>query len=399
MRSNGPFVIFVLGAAAMASGLVACGGGKGGSSTGGSGSTSSSSGHTTSGMTSNSSSGSEMSSSGMSSTSSSGNTSGSSSSGGGTQCATYANAICGQLMTCDPLGLQLAYGDLATCKSVAAKDCNSSMGITGTTGLADPAACATALTANCNSFFETGSHPPLACQSKAGTVADGAACGYDAQCVAGDGCDLSQANFPDPRCMQGQCAAFAATGDPCTQGNDDCDARTGDQCVATFKSGTPPTSDGNTVCQAVTYGANGAACVAGTNKDCQTGFNCVANACAPVLAAGAVCDPTTNNNCDPRVHLTCELVPNSNPAAHKCTAPTVVVAGSQCGVVNNVLQLCAGNLWCNTTVTPSVCAARVAQGNGCVTTNVNQCDFGLYCAKSTDPNPGTCQPPLAAVCQ
>jgi hypothetical protein len=297
------------------------------------------------------------------------------------------------------VGLQLLYGDIATCQTVASAQCTASMGITGTNGVNDPAACLSDLTSSCDSFFEIPSDPPMACREKAGSVADGAACGYDAQCVAGDGCDLSNAQFPDPRCMQGVCAAFASTGSSCTPGNDDCDARVGNRCVATFQSGNPPTSDGTTVCQAVSYGGNGVACVAGTNHDCRTGFNCVANACSPVLGMGSVCDPTNNNNCDPRLSLSCLPVPNSSPTAYKCTAPKVVVSGSQCGVLNGVTQVCAGNLWCNTGANPSVCAAKVAQGGGCVTANAGQCAYGLHCAGPNEPNPGTCQPPLAAVCQ
>jgi hypothetical protein len=231
---------------------------------------------------------------------------------------------------------------------------------------------------------------------QAGTVADGAACGYNEQCVAGEGCDLSNAAHPDPSCMQGVCSAYAATGDGCIM-ETDCDPRIANHCVDTFMSGTPPTGDGTNVCQTVTYGGNGAACVNGSNKQCQAGFNCVANACTPVLGVGTVCDPTTNNNCDTRIHLSCLPVPTA-PTTHKCTAPTVVGTGSQCGTVSGVVQVCRGDNYCNTSVTTPVCAARVAQGLGCVTTIANQCTFGLTCTKPTDPNPGTCQVPVP-VCQ
>jgi hypothetical protein len=191
---------------------------------------------------------------------------------------------------------------------------------------------------------------------------------------------------------------FASTGSSCVT-DSDCDPRLGDLCVETFVSGNPPSGDGDMVCQNVLYGGNGAACVNATNHQCRTGFTCVANACTPVLVAGAVCDPTTSNSCDPRIVLSCLQVPNSSPATYKCTAPTVVPSGSQCGVVSGVAHFCLGNLHCNTAVTPPVCAPRVAKGGGCVANMTGECDFGLHCAGAAEPDPGTCQPPVAAVCQ
>jgi hypothetical protein len=298
---------------------------------------------------------------------------------------------------CDMVGLELSFGDQATCKTVLSQGCSTNPGLAAVN---DATACLTALTTSCTSYWETSAHPPTACRNKAGTVADMAACGYNEQCVAGDGCDFTGVTHTDPSCMLGTCTAYALTTESCIM-ETDCDPRVGDHCVETFVSGTgssPPKGDGNTVCQNVTYGGNGAACVNATNKQCQTGFNCVANACTPVLGVGTVCDPTTNNNCDPRIELTCAKVPNSTPAVYKCTAPTVVGTGSQCGVVSGVTQICKGNLYCNTSVTPNVCAARVAKDGGCVTSIANECTFGLACAKPTDPMPGTCQVPVP-VCQ
>jgi hypothetical protein len=112
-----------------------------------------------------------------------------------------------------------------------------------------------------------------------------------------------------------------------------------------------------------------------------------------------VCDPTTNNNCDPRIALSCLPVPNSSPATYKCSAPTVVPSGSLCGVVSGVPHVCTGNLYCNTTITPPVCFARVPIGGGCVASLIGECGFGLHCAGASEPNSGNCQPVLAAVCQ
>ena len=147
-----------------------------------------------------------------------------------------------------------------------------------------------------------------------------------------------------------------------------------------------------------TFGAAGDPCVAGTNKQCQVAFYCSPNnKCTPKLAVNAACDPATNNNCDDRVHLACQAPAGGGGAV--CVAPTVVPSGAQCGVVGGVNQICSGNLYCDTTAPPSVCKPKVAQGQGCVVAAPGDCGVGLSCRASTDPLPGTCQPPLPPVCQ
>lgn len=324
---------------------------------------------------------------------------GSDAGGGGTPvtCLTTSNTICDQLSQCAPIVLKLSYGDLATCKANAAQNC-AAAAIPNANGTNDPAACLAAIQASCDSYFETSSHPPTACRLKAGNVADQGACGYEAQCTTGEGCDLSQAAHPDPRCSQGKCTAFTAHASPCTASTD-CDDRAGDQCVATFTSGPPSGSDGQNACQSVTYGGSGADCVDGTNKQCQAAFYCGPNSkCTALLGANATCDPVTNNHCDSRVGLSCQQVPQSAPATYACTAPVLVPSGAQCGLVNGISQGCYGNSYCDSTSVPTTCQPRVAQGQGCISALPN-CASGLHCASASEPNPGTCQPPGAAVCQ
>jgi len=166
----------------------------------------------------------------------------------------------------------------------------------------------------------------------------------------------------------------------------DCDVDNGYRCAATFVSGVPPTSDGNPICQQVTYGSSGASCVPGTNMQCVNGTNCSsANLCAAVLPTGSACDPTASL-CDNRVGDTC-VTTGSGSA---CTALNVVHIGAQCGVVAGAIQSCSAYALCSGGP-PTVCTARAAAGAACTATPDN-CDPGLLCTAAT------CQTPTPPVC-
>jgi hypothetical protein len=291
------------------------------------------------------------------------------------------------MSACDPTGLKLVYGDVATCKAAAAQTCTAPA-IPDTSGITDPAACLAAIKASCDSYFETLSHPPAACRPQPGTLS-GAGCGYDSQCVAGDLCDLSMASNPAPMCMKGNCTP-AVTGTTMCTAVTDCDSvKGGLQCVATA-SGMPLTSDAMPICQAPTYGKSGDPCLAGTNLQCQVAFYCGPNnTCVPKLIAMQPCN-VGDGSCDDRIQLSCALPPGG--AATACIAPTVVPMGAQCGA--GTTNICYGNLYCDTTTTPSTCKGRVGQGDGCVTTVANECDPGLVCSAMTS----TCEPPPPPAC-
>jgi hypothetical protein len=304
-----------------------------------------------------------------------------------TPCVSQGNAICDQRSACDPTGLKLEYGDLATCKMFVAQECSAGS-IPDTNGLTDPAACLTAYTSSCDSFFETIVHTPAACRPKPGTLA-AAGCGSAQQCVGSDICDLSMATNPNPACMLGTCKA-AVTGTTGCTASTDCDSvKGGLLCVATA-SGMPPTSDGNLICQAPIYGNAGASCLNGTNLQCKTAFYCGPNnTCVAKLTTGQTCVPA-DASCDDRVHLSC-IIP-AGGSALACTAPTAVPSGAQCGAGTS--NVCYGNLYCDTTTTPSTCKAKVTQGNGCVTTVAGECASGLACSAMTS----TCEPPAPPAC-
>jgi hypothetical protein len=300
---------------------------------------------------------------------------------------------------CDPLGLKFVAGDLATCKANVDAACAAAAAspIPGYNGVVDPAACKTALTSSCDSYFETSAHSGPACYPKPGSIADGmVGCGFDVQCVAGDYCDLSSATFMDPRCFKGKCAGLVPSGSPCDPAapTPDCDVRAGFRCVPTA-NGMPIMSDNNPICQVLTFGDAAAPCLLGTNKECKEAFYCGPNhTCVPKLGAGSSCGAAANNaECDNRISLECVIPMGGTTPA--CTPIVVVPSGSQCGLVNGQVHHCQGDLYCDTTgLPPHTCKPRVALGNGCVTSIANECMPGLVCSAMT----GTCSPPLAAVC-
>jgi hypothetical protein len=309
--------------------------------------------------------------------------------GGVDPCVQLGTARCNQLSACNPIGLRALYGDLASCISATMTQCQTNPARTHTSGPTDTAACLAAATASCDSYFEEVAHSAPGCRFGAGSIADGATgCGYDVQCGVGEHCDLSTATFMDPRCMLGTCRPTVATGAACTQATD-CDYPRGVTCVASA-SGTPIASDGMLVCQSITYGGAGAACVDGTNRSCQAAFYCgPSHTCVAKLGEGQPCNPAL---CDDRIDLEC-VVP-SGTTTPVCTARTVVPSGAQCGIVNGVLHSCYGNAYCDTTTTPSTCHPRVAAGGGCVATIHFECASGLTCDQAT----GMCSPPAAPTC-
>ncbi len=266
-------------------------------------------------------------------------------------CVTLGVARCTELAQCAPIALKAIYGDRATCEASATQEC-AAHAVPHAGGPNDAEACLAAISASCDSYFESVAHPPAACRDKPGAVPDQGACGYDAQCGQGEGCDLSQAVHPDPACQQGRCTQRTAHGGTCTQ-DSDCDSRTGDRCV-------PDTG----TCQTVAYGVLGAACADGTTKECQTGFYCSPDQrCAALLGANSAC---AGSDCDSRLGLYCQGVPESDPVSHVCAAPTYVPSGAQCGLVDGTAQDCSGTSYCDSLTAPSTCKPRVAQGQGCV---------------------------------
>lgn len=277
--------------------------------------------------------------------------------------------------------MKIDFGKVADCEASQTDACTNGKPIPNTKGQNDAAACLAAKTASCDAFFEDTAHPPAPCRTAPGTLAAGGSpCGYDAQCPANQYCNLN--GSVKPYCFPGACESWVTTN--CTI-DSDCDPRLGDHCVDAFPiPGTPIP-----MCQNVTYGVGGADCEVGSVKDCQAGFTCVAKKCAPLLGVNAVCT-AGGVPCDSRIYLSCDPVPNSNPPSSACTAPTVVGAGSQCGLASGVFQTCEGGTYCDTG-SPTKCQPKVAKGGPC-TASPNNCVTGLECTA------GICADPAAPTC-
>jgi hypothetical protein len=292
-------------------------------------------------------------------------------------CASIAASNCSIMKQCTPELFILAYENDTICKDQQTKACQTAQ-TSGDNGVMDPGACAAAVSASCDAYFSRVQSPPAACQRKLGNVADQGKCSFDSQCGAGEYCYATTAGCP------GACQMASGAMGSCTTDHD-CDTDNGYRCVATFDMTNG--SDGNPVCQQVTYGASATACFDGSNKQCANGFQCANKACSPVLAAGAPCDGAAASLCDLRRGHTCEVDSNNN---HVCTPPHVVQAGAQCGPVMSFTQVCSAYAICGGGA-PTTCQLRVTAGMPCTTVPDN-CYPGLQCKA------GTCQPPDPVTC-
>jgi hypothetical protein len=165
-------------------------------------------------------------------------------------CTAYATAACNRESACTPEEFQTAYGSMATCVSLKAADCATSLSSAGS-GITESwvTACSasdTAEAATCSGgpAIQAVPTPSDAC-AVVGAGAAGAACGVDSQCQS-DSC-----------------------------------IRTGTLCGACAAAGTAST-----------------ACGPGTNVACARGLTCgEKNVCVPIVAVGMTCDFGVTADC------------------------------------------------------------------------------------------------------
>jgi hypothetical protein len=305
-------------------------------------------------------------------------------------CNAVATSICTNMQMCTPNLFTLAYESATICKSVVAAQCTANVAA-GDNGVVDAVACQAALSASCTAYFAAQLDTPAPCKRKLGSVPDQGACKFSSQCTAGEYCyKASSSSIPPPACP-GVCQMAVAANQSCTI-DSDCDTDNGARCVDTFMTGTPPTSDGFKICQPITRGAQGAACVAGSNTQCANGLGCDGNhTCQTLLAATASCDGANSTLCDARKGDTCQPDPQ-NPGAHVCTPIHVVMIGAQCGTFGSppTMQLCSAYAICSGAGT-MMCAARVMLNQPC-TASPDNCYPGLVCTA------GTCQTAPGPTC-
>jgi hypothetical protein len=287
----------------------------------------------------------------------------------------HAAALCAKLEQCAPFLLEAVYGDAATCadrltRACTAQSVSPGSGMTESNILACEASLATA---TCSDVF---ANNLPACTFR-GTLADGATCGDNSQCVGGF-CSHSGN-------LCGVCASKGAAGATCSSGsNDEC--QTGLVCTT-----------GKICAQPATVGA---ACD-DTTKPCLTGAFCTAaKTCALTVAAGQDCPGAYMNFGNGTVCFGKGTAASPQTCAQIGTAS----AGQPCGLAPGTglpATLCApGSVAACTLVsggiqllgmpTKGICVAPIADGYTCAATDI--CQPGAQCIA------GTCQIPSGRYC-
>jgi hypothetical protein len=286
-------------------------------------------------------------------------------------CTDLAKARCLQLQSCAPARVSSVYADLATCEAREKLSCMPSLGAPGTSATPDRyEKCASALGASaCTSLFAR--NPPTECVPQPGKLADGAACGDDAQC-ASTYCEMLSA--PPSNNICGVCGPRALAGGACA-GDVDCDF--GLTCANGVGLG---------VC--VSYGDVGATCDGA--HPCSPPNACVSGACMAPVGASMMCDRIAQN-CDPTQALYCN-------AQSVCAVRTFAAAGEPC---DGFVQCAAGG-WCAASgnTLRGICLATVADGAACNPhqNNMPDCQQPARCLGIDGAMDGICTLPNPAAC-
>lgn len=290
-------------------------------------------------------------------------------------CAKLAAARCERVGTCNADGIEVRYGDLATCQSAQKAACMNSLAASSTGATPTTAnACADALPGVACSDYNN-NLLPVACQPAVGKLAAGAACAFSAQCQSqfcgidkNASCGVCQ---PQPQ-VNDSCASLDSCGPGLT-----CVAK-GTVCAAE----NPKVGD---ICDADTPCGSGFSCVG--SKAATATAAAVSGACQPAVAsAGAACDSKkkTGPGCDPAKGLTCD------PTSMLCIAAVVASAGQAC---DGDLTVCAAAATCviPTGATMGTCVAPAADGAACDTANGPGCLTLSRCIITGTGTSGTCE--------
>ncbi|WP_394832878.1 hypothetical protein LVJ94_40890 [Pendulispora rubella] len=243
-----------------------------------------------------------------------------------------ASAICDALQKCSPVVIQVAYGDVATCKTRQKLGVLPALSANGTSltpsGLA---ACARDLQgASCDQV--TSRNIPESCRTKPGKLADGAACGSDQQCQ-------NRLCRKEVSSSCGVCSKLGAAGDTCRI-NEDCDFGLG--C-------------NNGKCRA--FQATSQTCNA--DQRCNPTTACKSGTCGTPAEAGQDCTAVgLESECYAAKGLACGL-------SNKCIQVQFVAPGQACGVVGGNFVSCAGGGRCTAPTSQGTCAAPAADGSPC----------------------------------
>jgi hypothetical protein len=283
-------------------------------------------------------------------------------------CSDLAMNLCTKLNSCAPFYVTLDYGSVSQCAARSAIDCPDVLMANGSGATAsDVEACAQAYASASCEALESNSPPP-ACQI-AGTLAAGAVCGSNQQCLGPNAyCKIA------PTAICGACATQSAAGGACTS-SDDC--QSGLVCGAAV---------GATSGSCVSPGAAGAMCDSG--HPCQSTLVCSNTTCSMPVQAGGACDPQAQN-CDLTQGLFC------NPTSKVCAQVQTAAAGAACGfsASSNTYTVCANGAQCNgaTATMQGTCGSVAADGAACGS-NMATCMAPAICVNDvcTIPNPSSC---------
>jgi len=255
-------------------------------------------------------------------------------------CNAFADAFCNRLQTCSSFVMSVLYGDVATCRQRWVLSCLPNYNVRGTSATAAKTnSCAQTLPALACDKFLLGDFGTT-CTPAAGTLAQGAACGDDAQC-ASTFCARSATS------VCGTCQPVTNPGDPCVQGS--CSVSTNTICPA-----------GTTTCVKPKAGQVGDPCVG--QEECDVGHQ-------------VGCNTATSK---------------------QCIALTLTASGGTCGA-NSILNptsvaVCGAGGTCSLPF-GGMCTPFAADGQTCSTT-----DTGAHCVQPAKcvggrcvvPDPGTC---------
>jgi hypothetical protein len=285
--------------------------------------------------------------------------------------AAVASGYCARSQDCAPSFVTGVLGDVPTCVSTLTNTLLRAATAPGVKQTPDQlTACAAALPKmSCGDFLAR--RTVDACKPVAGSLADGTACGADAQC-SGTRCIVAL----NHAC--GTCGSHAAAGASCGV-DDDCDV--GLRCAAG---------------KCVAYGDEKATCDA--THPCRPDLGCVAGACGTPSPVGAPC--TTAEQCDAAHGSFC------NPKSKVCEVANVAGPGGPCGFVAGHLATCSGpSGFCanvSATTFAGTCKAPAAAGAACDTAAGPLCGSGAVCVctSATDGGgcTGTCTVPDPTAC-
>lgn len=290
-------------------------------------------------------------------------------------CSKLADARCERVGTCNVDGIQVRYGDLASCQGAQKAACMNSLAASSTGATPTTAsACADALPAvDCSDY--NNNLLPAACQPAVGKLPAGAACAFSAQCGT-QFCGI------DKTASCGVCQ-------PQPQVNDSCEHLTscgaGLTCVAKGTLCVREDPKAGDACDADTPCGSGFSCV--RSKAMTTTAAAVQGVCQPAMeTAGATCDAKkkTSAGCDPAKGLTCD------PTSMLCVAAVVASAGQAC---DDDLTFCSSAATCviPTGATMGTCVAAAADGAACDTANGPSCLTLSRCIVTGAGTSGTCQ--------